>query len=179
MRPFSRITCARIYVVFKRVTIRVSDLEASRRFYALADAPEEVVLEQATEPTRHLHVAFAVPSREAVDDWWRRLVDAGYRSDGEPGPRPRYSEAYYGAFVLDPDGNSLEAVHHAQSSVGVDHLWIRTRDVAAERERYVSADGIRLVHDDPSHVRFRDDDGSFTFIDDGGPLTEHAAFEKR
>jgi catechol 2,3-dioxygenase-like lactoylglutathione lyase family enzyme len=179
MRPFSRITSARIYVVFKRVTIRVSDLDASRRFYALAEAPEEVVLEAAEEPTRHLHIAFAVSSPAEVDAWWRRLVDAGYPGDGEPGPRPEYSDMYYGAFVLDPDGNSVEAVHHAQSSRGVDHLWIRTRDVAAERAKYVDAKGIRLVRDDPGLVRFRDDDGSFTFVDDDRPPTQHASFEKR
>jgi catechol 2,3-dioxygenase-like lactoylglutathione lyase family enzyme len=165
--------------VFKRVTIRVSDLDASRRFYALAEAPAEVVLEAADEPTRYLHIAFAVPSRADVDAWWRRLVDAGYASDGEPGPRPEYSETYYGAFVLDPDGNSVEAVQHAQSSHGVDHLWIRTRDIAAERARYVYAEGIRLVQDGPDLVRFRDDDGSFTFVDDGRPATQHASFEKR
>ncbi len=166
-------------MVFKRVTIRVSDLDASRRFYALAEAPEEVVLEAAAEPTRHLHIAFAVSSRAAVDDWWRRLVDAGYASDGEPGPRAQYSVTYYGAFVLDPDGNSVEAVQHAQSSRGVDHIWIRTHEIAGERARYVAAEGIRLVRDDPGLVRFRDDDGSFTFVDDGRPLTENASFEKR
>src|SRR6185503_19398027 len=81
--------------------------------------------------SRNLHVAFGVPSRDEVDAWWRRIVDAGYESAGEPGPRPQYGETYYGAFVLDPDGNSAEAVHHERSSHGVDHLWLGTRDVAA------------------------------------------------
>jgi catechol 2,3-dioxygenase-like lactoylglutathione lyase family enzyme len=59
--------------------------------------------------------------------FWTAGVEAGYRSDGEPGPRPVYHEyrdngapgerpishpGYYGAFVLDPDGNNIEAVHH-------------------------------------------------------------------
>ena len=43
---------------------------------------------------------------------WRAGTGAGYRSDGEPRPRPEYRDDYYGAFLLDPDGNSAEAVHH-------------------------------------------------------------------
>jgi hypothetical protein len=38
-----------------------------------------------------------------VDEFWRAGTDAGYRSDGEPGPRPQYEPDYYGAFLLDPD----------------------------------------------------------------------------
>ena len=62
--------------------------------------------------TRRLHVGFVAPSRAAVDEFWRVGVEAGYRDDGAPGPRPQYTEDYYGAFLLDPDGNSAEAVHH-------------------------------------------------------------------
>jgi pimeloyl-ACP methyl ester carboxylesterase len=47
---------------------------------------------------------------------WRRqtpgLVDAGYRDDGAPGERAVYHPGYYGAYVLDPDGNNVEMVHH-------------------------------------------------------------------
>jgi hypothetical protein len=53
--------------------------------------------------TRDLHVAFVAPSREAVDDWWQTMTRAGYRDEGEAGPRPQYSPDYYGGFVLDPD----------------------------------------------------------------------------
>src|SRR5581483_1860303 len=56
--------------------------------------------------TRGLHVSFVAPSRAHVDEFWRVGTEAGYRSDGEPGERPQYSLDYYGAFLLDPDGNS-------------------------------------------------------------------------
>ena len=52
------------------------------------------------------------PSRAHVDEFWRAGTEAGYRDDGAPGPRPQYSPDYYGGFLLDPDGNSAEAVHH-------------------------------------------------------------------
>jgi catechol 2,3-dioxygenase-like lactoylglutathione lyase family enzyme len=83
--------------------------------------------------TRRLHIAFAAPSRAHVDAFWQAGVDAGYQDDGTPGPRPQYSDDYYGGFLLDPDGNSAEAVHHGAVSEhgGIDHLWIRVRDVEA------------------------------------------------
>ena len=56
------------------------------------------------------------PTREHVHAFWQAGVDAGYRDDGEPGPRPQYRPdyyaGYYGAFVLDPDGNNIELVFH-------------------------------------------------------------------
>ena len=62
--------------------------------------------------TRRLHIGFAAPSRAHVDEFWKAGTAAGYRDDGAPGLRPQYSDDYYGAFLLDPDGNSAEAVHH-------------------------------------------------------------------
>jgi hypothetical protein len=64
------------------------------------------------------------------------LTDAGYRDDGAPGERPVYRAGYYGGFVLDPDGNSVEAVWHGRAREGpehIDHLWIRVADLAADR----------------------------------------------
>jgi predicted lactoylglutathione lyase len=61
--------------------------------------------------TRDVHVAFAAKSREEVDAFHRR-ARGGYRDNGPPGERPIYHEGYYGAFVLDPDGNNVEAVFH-------------------------------------------------------------------
>jgi catechol 2,3-dioxygenase-like lactoylglutathione lyase family enzyme len=175
--------------VFDHVAIRVSDGDASRRFYTLAlgepgyDDGEWVLwhdfgLVEGADVARRLHVAFGVPDRAAVDAWWRRLVDAGYTSDGEPGARPQYNETYYGAFVLDPDGHSVEAVHHQASvAAGIDHLWLRTRDVAAAKRFYETVApvlGLRLVHDSPDRVRFAftGRPGSFTFVGAGEP-TEH------
>jgi predicted lactoylglutathione lyase len=59
-------------------------------------------------------VAFAAGSREAVDEFHRAAPAAGYRDNGRPGERPVYHTGYYGAFVLDPDGNNVEAVHHGR-----------------------------------------------------------------
>ncbi len=58
------------------------------------------------------HVAFRAPDRAAVDAFYRAALASGGRDNGPPGPRPHYHAAYYGAFVLDPDGNNIEAVCH-------------------------------------------------------------------
>jgi catechol 2,3-dioxygenase-like lactoylglutathione lyase family enzyme len=134
------------------VTIRVSDREASHRFYTTVLGEPSHVTEHFEEwqdfgiaatdaehpVTRHLHVAFAARSEEEVDAFWRRGVEAGYTSDGEPGPRPQYSPDYYGGFLLDPDGNSVEAVHSARTETGapIDHLWLGVADLDASRRFY-------------------------------------------
>jgi len=61
----------------------------------------------------HVHVAFAASSRAAVDAFYRAALAAGGKDNGPPGLRPHYHANYYGAFVLDPDGNNIEAVCHA------------------------------------------------------------------
>jgi catechol 2,3-dioxygenase-like lactoylglutathione lyase family enzyme len=61
----------------------------------------------------HVHVAFAAPSRAAVDAFYRAAIAAGGKDNGPPGLRPHYHANYYGAFVLDPDGHNIEAVCHA------------------------------------------------------------------
>jgi catechol 2,3-dioxygenase-like lactoylglutathione lyase family enzyme len=181
--------------VFDHVTIRVSDREASERFY---DAVLPVLgIEKAhsdghyaewgdfslgaaspeSPVTRGLHVAFVAQTREHVEEFWRAGLCAGYRDDGAPGPRPQYSEGYYGAFLLDPDGNSAEAVHHGSPRTGtIDHLWIRVRDVAASARFYelvaphARYEPGRRAHD-PERVHFRGADGSFSVV--AGEPTEH------
>ena len=59
------------------------------------------------------HVAFATESRKVVDEFYAAAIAAGGRDNGKPGLRPHYHENYYGAFVLDPDGNNIEAVCHS------------------------------------------------------------------
>jgi len=61
----------------------------------------------------HIHVAFAAPSRAAVDAFYAAAIAAGGKDNGPPGLRPHYHANYYGAFVLDADGNNIEAVCHA------------------------------------------------------------------
>jgi len=61
----------------------------------------------------HVHVAFAASSRADVDAFYQAALAAGGKDNGAPGLRPSYHANYYGAFVLDPDGNNIEAVCHA------------------------------------------------------------------
>ena len=180
--------------MFDHVTIRVSDLAASgpfyRRVFELLEFPDEIhdggaflewndfSIAQATSErpvTRRLHAGFVARSRAQVDAWWRALTEAGHPDDGEPGPRPQYSPEYYGAFVLDPDGNSVEAVHNDPRDDGgvVDHLWIRVRDLAASQRFYETI--APLVGFEPrprsGRVHLSGERASFTILE-GGP-TEH------
>jgi catechol 2,3-dioxygenase-like lactoylglutathione lyase family enzyme len=59
-----------------------------------------------------VHVAFASANRATVEQFHRAAVSAGGKCNGPPGPRSEYHPNYYGAFVLDPDGNNIEAVCH-------------------------------------------------------------------
>lgn len=59
-----------------------------------------------------LHVAFEADSREAVDAFYAAALSAGGTDNGAPGVRELYHSHYYGAYVLDPDGNNIEAVCH-------------------------------------------------------------------
>jgi len=63
-------------------------------------------------PSPGTHIAFAAPSRAAVDAFYKAALAAGGRDNGKPGLRPEYHENYYGAFVLDLDGHHVEAVCH-------------------------------------------------------------------
>jgi catechol 2,3-dioxygenase-like lactoylglutathione lyase family enzyme len=172
--------------MFDHVDLHVSNLFESRAFYrealGLPDEDGDFVewgdfgIHEHDEVTRNLHVGFGVEDRDAVDAWWLRMTEAGYQSDGEPGPRPQYTESYYGAFVLDPDGNSIEAVHHYRSRPReIDHVWYRTRDLAAIKRFYDTVApvvGIELVRETDELVRFSGGAGSFTFLLGDEP-TEH------
>lgn len=180
--------------MFAHVTLHVADLGVAERFYATVLAPlglepvredglprwgelRLVQVEAGEATTRGLHLGVVAPSQAAVGAFWRAGVDAGHRSDGEPGPRPVYRDDYYGAFLLDPDGNSAEAVRHGalRSDGVVDHLWVRVEDVEASRAFYdalAPAAGLRRVFEDPSRVRYAgpgERGGSFTLIADGRP----------
>ena len=180
--------------MFDHVTIRASDRAASERFYATMlptlsieqthsdeDYAEwdDFSLKAAEDPsrvTRRLHIAFVAPSREHVDEFWRVGTAAGSRSDGEPGPRPQYRHDYYGSFLLDPDGNSAEAVHHGAMRQGgwIDHLWIRVADVAVAKRFYEAVAphaGFRLRHNSSERAQFAGRSGSFSVV--AGEPAEH------
>jgi catechol 2,3-dioxygenase-like lactoylglutathione lyase family enzyme len=122
-------------VIIDHMTIGVSDLDASRRWYRDALAPlgfreigpwseakreisfgledaNDFGLSEKYEPGGQLHIAFAAETQEQVDAFHAAAIAAGGTDNGAPGPRPEYSEGYYGAFVLDPDGHNVEAVFH-------------------------------------------------------------------
>ncbi|MEO6857486.1 MAG: VOC family protein [Solirubrobacteraceae bacterium] len=122
-------------VVIDHVTIGVSDLERSTEFYrrALAtlgfrefgawqegvrdvafgtEGADDFALSLEYRPGAPVHIAFAAERRQQVDAFHAAALTAGGTDNGAPGFRPEYSDGYYGAFVLDPDGNNIEAVHH-------------------------------------------------------------------
>jgi catechol 2,3-dioxygenase-like lactoylglutathione lyase family enzyme len=114
--------------VIDHVTIRVSDFEASKAFYTCVLAPLGLEPQDHDEfgtewgdfsiaaddqpVAKNVHIAFPAKSREEVHAFYDAAMEAGYRDNGPPGERPIYHEGYYGAFVLDPDGNNVEAVFH-------------------------------------------------------------------
>ena len=181
------------------VTIRVAELEASTEFYALAlgllDAAEPTVGDDFLEwndfsiapagagrpRTRRLHLGFQASSRETVTDWWHAMTAAGHPDDGIPGPRPEYGPTYFGAFVTDPDGNSVEAVHNRPArddGTLLDHLWIRVADLAASTRFYeaIAPTVGYAVERLPDRTRIHGDGASVSVL--AGELTEsvHLAF---
>jgi len=61
-------------------------------------------------------VAFVSPSREAVDAFYAQALAAGGQSKLSPQVHPEYHSTYYAAYVFDPDGNNIEAVHHGRDA---------------------------------------------------------------
>jgi len=123
------------HLVIDHVTVGVSDLQRSRSFYEAAleplglgrartyevlpgevefgpDGLTDFAISTAYPVGAPVHVAFAADSREQVDAFHAAALAAGGKEHGPPGTRPEYSNRYYGAFVLDPDGHNIEAVFH-------------------------------------------------------------------
>jgi catechol 2,3-dioxygenase-like lactoylglutathione lyase family enzyme len=115
------------------VGIDVRDYATSKSFYEQALAPlgysllmefesvcgfgrdgkPEFWIGARAEPQRGVHLAFLGPDRASVDAFHAAALAAGATDNGPPGPRPLYHEHYYGAYVLDPDGNNVEGVCQA------------------------------------------------------------------
>jgi len=134
--------------------------------------------ENAGRVTRNLHVSFIASSRAQVDEAWQAAVSAGYTDDGAPGERTAYRADYCGGFLRDPDGNSVEAVHHGDARRGghIDHLWIRVGDLEPAEDFYsviARHTGLREGRQWPGGRQFRGAWATFSLVQDGGPVTEH------
>lgn len=116
--------------LFDHVHLRVADLEASKSFYsAVLDAvglgppregpgsfaADELYVTADGQPTKGLHIAFQAPDRETVRRFYEAALAAGGSDNGAPGERP-YHPGYYAAYVLDLDGNNVEAVYHGPTT---------------------------------------------------------------
>jgi catechol 2,3-dioxygenase-like lactoylglutathione lyase family enzyme len=112
------------------VHIRVDDIEASKAFYGAVleavglgltfegdgyFAADELFVSADGPPTTGLHFAFQARDQETVRRFHEAALAAGGRDNGAPGER-NYHPGYYGAYVLDPDGNNVEAVYHGPST---------------------------------------------------------------
>ena len=117
--------------MFDHIGLQVKDLAASVRFYEAVLAPLGFVLcsrdetsagfgpkdapalwlyaDAKAKPAR-THVAFRASDRKPIDRFYAAGLEAGGRDNGKPGVRTDYSPTYYAAFLLDPDGNNVEAV---------------------------------------------------------------------
>lgn len=114
------------------IGLQVQDYRKSKQFYAQAlkalgyelvmefsdtggfgrDGKPDFWIAQGSATKPPLHIAFASPDRPTVDAFHRVALAAGGKDNGAPGLRPDYHPNYYAAFVLDPDGNNVEAVCH-------------------------------------------------------------------
>ena len=117
------------------IGLTVASYDTSKSFYMLALAPLGYGVVEETHgfcglgppgkplfwfnqrgeddvPATAVHVAFAAADRASVDSFYAAALAAGGRDNGPPGLREIYHPNYYGAFVLDPDGNNVEAVCH-------------------------------------------------------------------
>jgi catechol 2,3-dioxygenase-like lactoylglutathione lyase family enzyme len=100
------------YSIFRELTPEQTGGGAHIGFWANHEPDFWIGTGQALQG--RLHVAFAANDRATVDEFYRAAIAAGGRDNGAPGLRPEYHPGYYGAYVLDPDGHNVEAVHHSE-----------------------------------------------------------------
>ena len=134
--------------LFDHVHLRVSDLEASRRFYEPVLAAlgyelrggesyftfDELYVSSDGTPTSGIHLALQAPDRETVDRFFEAAMEAGGENNGRPGERD-YHPGYYACYVLDPDGNNIEAVYHGpveRSAESVVFRWDEPQERGAD-----------------------------------------------
>lgn len=126
------------------IQLVVADIEASKRLYkALFEVlgiaiggeaddhvwADELFISTADseaangELTGRHHLAFQAKDRATVDAWYKAGLAAGGRDNGAPGERP-YHPGYFGAFLLDPDGNNIEAVYHGEAQKSAEFVKV-------------------------------------------------------
>jgi catechol 2,3-dioxygenase-like lactoylglutathione lyase family enzyme len=94
---------------------RVWDIEGGAAYGRSAREPRFWLSEPAKGTARGApgsHIAFVAANRARVRAFYEAALAAGAKDNGEPGLRTQYHPNYYGAFVIDPDGNHIEAVCH-------------------------------------------------------------------
>ena len=124
------------------VHLRARDLAATRRFYRAVlgalDKPINVddethlqcdelwidALGNERPSATHVHLAFQARDRDAVRRFYEAGLSAGGRDSGAPGER-KYHPGYFAAFLLDPDGNNIEAVYHGPAQRSAESVVIR------------------------------------------------------
>ena len=123
------------------VHLRARDFEATRRFYEVALLTlgrsldhsgqgwfqvDELFVDaaDANTPPTHIHLAFQARDRDTVDRFYQTALTAGGKDNGAPGERS-YHPGYYACFVLDPDGNNIEAVFHGPAERSAESVELR------------------------------------------------------
>ena len=111
------------------IWLRVRSLERATRFYETVcplvghdvvrssertqiRSKDALLMLVEGEPTQNVHLAFTAADAATVSAFHDVALAAGYRSNGEPAERPQYHRGYFGSYLLDPDGNNIEAVFH-------------------------------------------------------------------
>jgi catechol 2,3-dioxygenase-like lactoylglutathione lyase family enzyme len=118
--------------IFDHVDLHASDYAESVRFYETVLAPlgirklaegedwtcfANLNVADRQPPTQNLHLCFYTREKQQVDGFHGAGVAAGFRSNGEPGYRD-YDAGYYAAYLLDPDGNNVEALYRDVGNIG-------------------------------------------------------------
>jgi catechol 2,3-dioxygenase-like lactoylglutathione lyase family enzyme len=124
------------------VHLRARDFAATKRFYRAVLAAlgkplggddehhlscDELwidALGDDRQSASHVHLAFQTKDRDAVQRFYEAGLAAGGRDNGKPGER-QYHPGYFAAFLLDPDGNNVEAVHHGPAQRSAESVVIR------------------------------------------------------
>jgi catechol 2,3-dioxygenase-like lactoylglutathione lyase family enzyme len=169
--------------MYDRVTVGVSDLEASKAFYeagftALFAMERETrdsfarwdrfAIDAARPVARNAHVAFQASTQDLVHTFYDAVLAAGGTDNGEPGPRPQYGPRVYAAYVLDPDGINVEATFRPMSEWPIDHVVLGVEDLAESKRFYdvaLRAVGRGLIGEFTDAVCYGTQDGALWIAD--------------